>query len=107
MTDDRDARAEFARPYFTRQAQCGRRVIFSWRPADASPANPLTTPWPFVDELIEGVEFVDEAAARRFDLDPAVDESGCPPGGDVTNLGPWVAFWTWDGAERWVRGERV
>lgn len=44
MTDDWDARVEFARPYFTCQAQRGRRVIFRWRPADVSPANPLTQP---------------------------------------------------------------
>jgi hypothetical protein len=69
---------ELARPYFTRQAQLGRRVIFAWRPADASPHNPLTTPWPDADELIEGVEFADEAAARRFDLARAVGASGRP-----------------------------
>jgi len=93
-----------AHPYFTRQAQCDRRVIFSWRPVGASPANPLTTPWPNGDELIRGVEFVDEAAARRFDLDRAVGESVRPSGGDVPDAGPWVACWTWDDAERWVRG---
>ena len=79
---------EVARPYFTRQAQCGQRVVFSWRPADASPTNPLTTPWPNAEELIEGVEFVDERSARRFDLDRAVGESGRPLGGDVTDAGP-------------------
>ena len=57
MTERRPG-AGLARPSFTRQAQCGRRVIFSWRPADASAPNPLTTPWPGADELIEGVEFV-------------------------------------------------
>ncbi len=41
--------AKLARAYFTRQAQCSRRVIFAWRPADISPDNPLTTPWPFAD----------------------------------------------------------
>ena len=70
------------------------RLVRTW-PADASPSNPLITPWPLTDELIEGVEFVDEAAARRLDLDRAVGESGCPPGGDVTDAGPWVACWTW------------
>jgi hypothetical protein len=49
-------------------------VVFSWRPADASPNNPLTTPWPNADELIAGVEFADEDAARRFDLDRAAGE---------------------------------
>ncbi len=76
MTGAEHRRRELARPYFTRQAQYGRRVIFSWRPADASPVNPLTTPWPGADELIEGVEFADEAAARRFDLDRAAGPSG-------------------------------
>ena len=94
---------ELARPYFTRQAQFGRRVVFSWRPADASPHNPLTTPWPNADELIEGVEFVDEAAALRFDLDRTIGPSGQPAGGDVTDAGPWVEFFTWEEAVRWLR----
>ena len=94
---------ELARPYFTRQAQLGRRVVFAWRPADASPHNPLTTPWPDADELIEGVQFADEEAARRFDLDRAVGASGRPPGGDDADAGPWVEFFTWEEAERWLR----
>ncbi len=94
---------ELARPYFTRQAQCGRRVVFAWCPADASPHNPLTTPWPDADELIEGLGFADEAAARRFDLELAAGESGRPPGGDVADAGPWVEFFTWEEAERWLR----
>ena len=81
MTDHQPPSAELARPYFTRQAQYGRRVVFAWRPADASPYNPLTTPWPNADELIEGVEFADEEAARRFDLDQAVGASGRLQGG--------------------------
>src|ERR687893_321090 len=103
MSDDRGPRPELAPPYFTRQAQQGRRVIFAWRPADASPHNPLTTPWPHADELIEGVEFEDEAAARRFELDRAIGESGRPPGGDVTDAGPWTEFLSWEEAERWLR----
>ena len=102
MSDDRGPRPELARPFFTRQAQYGRRVVFAWRPADASPYNPLTTPWPDADEMIEGVEFADEEAARRFDLERAVGESGRPAGGDVADAGPWVEFFTWDEAERWL-----
>ncbi len=93
---------ELARPYFTRQAQLGRRVIFAWRPADASPANPLTQPWPGAEELIEGVEFESEEAARRFDLDRAAGPSGRPAGGDVTGAGPWVEFLSWQDAEVWL-----
>ena len=105
MTGECGPRPELARPYFTRQAQLGRRVIFSWRPADASLHNPLTTPWPNADELIEGVEFADEAAARRFNLDRAVGASGRPQGGDVAGAGPWTEFFTWEEAERWLREE--
>ena len=72
------------------------------RPAAASPTNLPTMPWPGAEELLEGVEFVDEAAARRFDLDRAVGEGRRPPGGDVTDAGPWTEFWTWVDAERWV-----
>lgn len=107
MTDDRDARAEFARPYFTRQAQRGRRVIFRWRPADTSPANPLTQPWPLADELIEGVEFGSEEAAQRFDLDRAAGPSGRPAGGDVADDGPWFEFFTWEAAEAWLRQDET
>jgi hypothetical protein len=77
-------------------------VVFSWRPADAAPHNPLTTPWPDADELIEGVEFAAEAAARRFDLDRTVGESGRPVGGDVADAGPWLEFFTWEEAARWL-----
>ena len=76
MTGECSPLPELARPYFTRQAQLGRRIIFAWRPSDASPHNPLTTPWPAADEMIEGVEFVDEEAACRFDLDRAIGASG-------------------------------
>ncbi|MDP9375661.1 MAG: hypothetical protein M3Q65_25075 [Chloroflexota bacterium] len=96
---------ELARPYFTRQAQSGRRVIFAWRPADASPTNPLTQPWPGADELIEGVEFASEEAARRFDLDRAAGPSGRSTGADVPDAGPFVEFLTWEGAKRWLRGD--
>lgn len=58
---------ERARPYFTRQAQDGRRVVFGWHPSDTAPTNPLTTPRPASGELIEGIAFASEAAARRFD----------------------------------------
>ena len=78
-------------------------MVFSWRPADTSPHNPFTTPWPNADEVIEGVEFVDEAAARRFDLDRTVGEGGRPPGGDVADAGPWVEYFTWEEAEHWLR----
>ena len=54
------------------------------------------------EELVEGVAFVDERAARRFDLDHAAGESGRPPGGDVTDAGPWVEFFSWEDAERWL-----
>src|SRR5215213_8720346 len=70
------------------------RCLVSSRPADA---------WPHADELIEGVEFEDEEAARRFDLDWAVGASGRPPGGDVADTGPWMEFFTWEEAERWLR----
>ena len=93
---------ELARPYFTRQAQLGRRVIFRWDPSDAGPVNPLTQPWPALDELIEGVEFADEAAARRFDLDRALGVSGRREGDDVPDAGPWVEFLSWEEAERWL-----
>ena len=102
MTPERHHR-ELARPYFTRQAQLGRRVIFRWDPSDAGPANPLTQPWPALDELIEGIEFEDEAAARRFDLDRAVGPSGRRPGGDVPDALPCVEFFSWAAAERWLR----
>ena len=42
--------------------------------------HPLTAHWPDADELIEGVELPDEEAARRFDLDRTVGESGRPTG---------------------------
>ena len=103
MSDDHGPRPELARPYFTRQAQLGRRVVFAWRPGDTSPHNPLTKPWPDADELIEGVEFADEEAARRFDPDRAVGASGRPPGGDVAEAGPWLEFFNWEAAERWLR----
>jgi hypothetical protein len=95
-------RLELARPSFTRQAQCGRRVIFRWDPSDAGPGNPLTQPWPALEELIEGVEFESEEAARRFDLDRAVGPSGRRPGGDVPGALPCVEFFTWSEAERWL-----
>ncbi len=57
-------------------------------------------PWPNADELIEGVEFADEEAARRFDLDRAVGATGGRGGGDVTDAGPWVEYSTWEEAER-------
>ncbi len=103
MSGDDTRHAELARPYFTQQAQYGRRVIFAWRPADASPVNPLTQPWPGADELIEGVEFVDEEAARRFDLDRAAGPSGRPAGGDVPGAGPFFEFLSWEDAEAWLR----
>ena len=91
-------RQELARPYFTRQAQYGRRVIFSWRPSDAAPTNPLTQPWPGADELIGGT-------ARRFDLDRATGPSGRAAGGDVPDAGPFFEFLSWEDAERWLREE--
>ena len=87
----------------TRQAQLGQRVVFTWCPSDASLHNPLTTPWPNADELIEGVEFADEAAARCFDLERTVGESGRPRSGDVADAGPWVEFFTWEDAGRWLQ----
>jgi hypothetical protein len=66
---------ETARPSFTRQAQLGRRVIFRWEPSAAERANPLTQPWPALDALIEGIEFADEEAARRFDLDRGAERA--------------------------------
>jgi hypothetical protein len=102
MAPDRHDR-ELARPSFTRQAQLGRRVVFRWDPSDAGPANPLTQPWPALDELIEGVEFADEQAARRFDLDRALGPSGRQPGGDVPDALPCVEFLSWEEAERWLR----
>ena len=49
--------------------------------------------------------FASEAAARRFDLDRAAGVSGRPDGGDVGNAGPFVAFLSWDEAERWLRDQ--
>lgn len=95
---DPPARVEVARPYFERQAQWGNQVVFRWNPARDWPHNPLTDPWPGAEELIEGVAFADEEAARRFDLDrlaPACDE------GRVT--GPYHQFDSWAEAERWLR----
>jgi hypothetical protein len=63
MADGIRRRPELARPYYERQAQYGRRVIFSWSPKKSSPANPLTVPWPLVEELIEGAEFASGRAA--------------------------------------------
>ncbi len=103
MSGEPEARGELARPYFAQQAQYGRRVIFRWRPADATSANPLTQPWPGAEELIEGVEFVDEEAARRFDLDRAAGPSGRATGGDVPGAGPFLEFLSWEDAERWLR----
>jgi hypothetical protein len=94
---------ELARPYFTRQAQYDRRVIFAWRPADTAAANPLTTPWPLVEELIEGVEFADEAAARRFDLTQVAGASAWVADRDVADPGPYVEFFDWAAAERWLK----
>ena len=93
---------ELARPYFTRQAQLGRRVIFRWDPSDAGPANPLTQPWPALEELIGDVESSTEEAARRFDLDQALGPGGRQPGGDVPDALPCVEFFTWAEAERWL-----
>lgn len=91
-------RAEVARPYFERQAQRGRRVIFHWNPARDWPHNPLTTPWPGVEDLIEGVTFADEAAARRFDLDHMARAGGVPP-----DAGPFRQFDTWEEALGWLQ----
>ncbi len=66
------------------------------------PTNPLTQPWPGADELIEGVEFESEEAARRFDLDRAAGPSGRLPGGDVPGAGPFFEFLGWGDAERWL-----
>ncbi len=93
---------ELARPYFTRQAQYGRRVIFSWSPADSALANPLTVPWPLVEELIEGVEFVSEQAASSFDLAGVSGISGRTHGDDVTSWGPYFSFLSWEAAKRWL-----
>ena len=60
-------------------------------------------PRPNADKLIEGVEFAAEEAARHFDLDRVAGASGRPPGGDVADAGPWVEFFTWEEAERWLR----
>ena len=105
MSSDGLRPGELARPYFTRQAQYGRRVIFSWRPSDAAPTNPLTPAWPGVEELIEGVAFESEGAARRFDLDRATGPSGRAAGGDVPDAGPFFEFLSWEDAERWLREE--
>ena len=42
------------------------------------------------------MEFADEEAARRFDLDRAVGVSGRASGGDVADAGPWTEFYTWE-----------
>ncbi len=106
MTSDEHLRYGFAHPYFTRQAQYGRRVIFRWRPSDALSVNPLTTPWPEADELIEDVEFAGEESARRFDLDRAAGPSGRGAGGDVPDAGPFFEFLSWGDAERWPGEDR-
>ena len=102
MAEDALSRPELARPYFDRQAQYGRRVIFAWSPKRPAPANPLTVPWPLVDELIEGVEFATEQAARRYDLSQAVGESAWTADDDGASWGPYCQFWTWEAAERWL-----
>jgi hypothetical protein len=79
--------AELTRASFTRQAQYGRRVIFAWRPADAAATNPLTTPWPLVEELIEGIAFADDIAARRFDLTQVAGGSAWVANRDVADPG--------------------
>jgi hypothetical protein len=103
MSDDTPRNPELARPYFDRQAQYGRRVIFAWSPARATPTNPLTLPWPLVERLIEGVEFASDEAARRFDLDWVSGESARATGDDVTSWGPYFEFLSWEAAERWLR----
>ena len=103
MAAEQRPHPEVARPYFLQRAQLGRRVIFQWHPSEASPHNPLTTPWPGLDELIEEVEFEDAATARRFDLDRTIGASGRRAGGDVPDAGPWVEFLSWEEAERWLR----
>jgi hypothetical protein len=102
MAEDAPRHPELARPYYERQAQYGRRVILAWSPKRSSTVNPLTVPWPLVDELIEGVEFASEAAARRYDLSQAVGENAWTVEDDGASWGPYFQFWTWEAAERWL-----
>jgi hypothetical protein len=92
-----------ARPDFTRQAQYGRRVIFAWRPADTAATKPLTTPWPLVEELIEGIEVADEVAARRFDLARVAGASAWIGERDVADPGPYVECFARAAAEGWLK----
>ena len=49
------------------------------------------------------MEFDDEGAAKRFDLDRTVGLSGRCEGDDVPDAGPWVEFLSWEETERWLR----
>ena len=64
--------------------------------------DPRSFPWLLADELIEGVEFATEAAARRYDLSQAVGESAYTVEDDGANWAPYFQFWTWEAAERWL-----
>ena len=91
-----DGRHELSRPWFDREARRGRRVIWQWRPE--ARFGPTVSPALRGRVMVNGVEFPDEAAAARFDLDGvAIYAAGAGTG--------WLREFTdWEQAEAWLRG---
>ena len=85
-------------PWFGREARLGRRVIWQWRPEVRF--GPTVTTALRGRVMVNGVEFPDEAAAARFDLDGVAIYAA---GGGTGRL---REFADWEQAEAWLREDR-
>jgi hypothetical protein len=54
-----------------------------------------------VAELLEDIEFADEAAARRFDLTQVARDSAWVDNCDSHDPVPYMEFFDWAAVERW------
>jgi hypothetical protein len=97
--------AEVARPWFSRQAQWGTRVIaldahgrgFWPEPVPTGTVGRLSMSGPpYVGAIQWRIEFADEEAARAFDLERGVQYAWWPAS-DWCPLGA-----TWEEAETWL-----
>jgi hypothetical protein len=87
--------AEVARPWFTRQAQFGRRLIFGYR-------GMSTRHLPSGEGLV-GLEYPDEATLLRVIAQPPHPDLGLLVGGGRLFPTPEGFFPNWEHAEAWLR----